>query len=110
MSSADQIYDEAVELKESGKIEEAVSKLEELVKQEPDHVLAHAALGVFYGKLDRHAEAVEHAEKVCELDPEDPFSYMAMSLICQKAGRLREAEQAMAMAMEKQWAAGRCGS
>ncbi|NQU22908.1 MAG: hypothetical protein HQ567_16650 [Candidatus Nealsonbacteria bacterium] len=105
MSSAQEMYDEAVELKEAGKLEAAVGKLEELVEQHPDYALGHAGLSVYYGKLDRHEEAVEQAQKVCDLEPDDPFSYMAMSIVCQKAGKVPEAEQAMNKAMEKQWAA-----
>ena len=107
MASVEQKYDEAIELKEAGKSEEALGKLEALVDEAPDYALAHAGLSVFYSKMDRHDEAVEHARKVCELDPDDPFSFMAMSLICQKAGRLDEAETALNQAMEKQWAGGK---
>jgi predicted Zn-dependent protease len=105
MPSADQTYDEAIALQQAGKLEEAVAKLEQLSAETPDFPLAHAALGVFYGKLNRHEEAVEQARKVCELEPEDPFNYMAMSLICQKAGQIPEAEKALSIAMEKQFAA-----
>lgn len=104
MSSVDQRYDEAVALKEAGKIEEAVARLEGLLQEDPKHVLAHAALSVFYGKLEQFEQAVQHAQQVCELDPEDPFSFVAMSLICQKAGRLREAEQASMQAHRLQGA------
>ncbi|MBN2476615.1 MAG: tetratricopeptide repeat protein [Pirellulales bacterium] len=107
MSSADEIFDAAIELKEADKLDEAVGKLEELIGQEPGFVLAHAGLSVCYGALERHDEAVEHAQKVCELDPEDPFSFMAKSIVCQKAGRMQEAEEALARAMEMQWAAAR---
>jgi predicted Zn-dependent protease len=105
MSTVDQRYDEAIELQQAGKLEEAVGKLEALIAEQPDYALAHAALSVFYGKLGRQDEAIEHARKVCELEPKDPFSFMAMSLVCQRAGRLPEAEQALGTAMEKQWAA-----
>jgi Flp pilus assembly protein TadD len=104
MPTADQRYDEAINLQQAGNLEEALGKLESLVVDHPDYALGHAALSVFYGKLDRQDEAVEHAQRVCELEPEDPFSFMAMSLICQRAGRIPEAEQAMGKAMEKQWA------
>jgi Flp pilus assembly protein TadD len=107
MPTVDQLYDEAIELQQAGKMEEAVGKLESLIVAHPDFALAHAALSVFYGKQGRQDDAVEHAQRVCELEPEDPFSYMAMSLICQRAGRIPEAEQAMGMAMDKQWAAQR---
>ncbi len=106
MSTTDELYDAAIELQQAGRLEEAVGKLEALAAAAPDFALAHAALGVFYGKLERHDEAVEHARKVCQLEPEDPFSFMAMSLICQRAGRIPEAEQAMNEALAKQWAAG----
>ncbi|MBN2580593.1 MAG: scaffolding protein [Pirellulales bacterium] len=103
MSPADQLYDEAIALQQAGKLEEAVGKLEALLVESPDYGLAHAALSVFCGKLDRHDEAVEHARKVCDLEPDDPFSYMALSITCQRAALLQEAERAMAQAMQKQW-------
>ena len=104
MATAENLYDEAIELQQAGKLEEAVGKLSDLLAAHPDYALAHAGLSVFYGKLGRHDEAVEHAQKVCQLEPDDPFSYMAVSLICQRAGRNADAEQAMGTAMEKQWA------
>jgi Flp pilus assembly protein TadD len=107
MASVEREYDEAIALQEAGKLEEAIGKLEALVEQAPDHALAHAGLSAFYSKMDRHDEAVVEAQKVCELEPEDPFSFMAMSLICQKAGRLAEAELALNEAMERQWSAAR---
>ena len=106
MPTSDQIYDEAIELQQAGKLEEAVAKLRELVGQDPDFALAHSALSVFYGKLDKYDEAIEHAQKVCDLEPEDSFSFMALSLICQKGGRLQEAEQAQMKARQVQVAAG----
>jgi len=107
MPTANERYDEAIRLQQEGQMEAAVGKIESLIADQPDYALGHAALSVFYGKLGRQDEAIEHASKVCELEPDDPFSYMAMSLICQRAGRLPEAEQALALAMEKQWAARR---
>jgi predicted Zn-dependent protease len=107
MSTADQRYDEAIELQQQGKLEEAVEKLTALAAEFPDYALAHSALSVFFGKLGRHDEAVEHAKKVCELEPDDSFSFMSMSLICQRAGRLPEAEDALRSAMLKQWTARR---
>ena len=105
MPTAAQLYDEAINLQQTGNLEEAIAKLESLVVEYPDYGLAHAGLSAFYSKQGRHPESIEHAQKVCELDPDDPFSFMALSLICQRAGRLPEAEQALGTAMEKQWAA-----
>ena len=104
MLTVDQRYDEAIELQQADKLEEAVGKLESLVVDHSDYALAHTALSVFYGKLNRHDEAVEHAQQACELEPDDPFSFVALSLICQRADRIPQAEQALKTAMEKQLA------
>ena len=105
MPTKEEMYDEAIELQQAGKLEEAVGKLEALVGQDPDYALAHSALSVFHGKLDNPDQAVEHAKKACELEPEDPFCFVAMSLICQKAGRIEEAEQALMQARQAEVAA-----
>ena len=105
MPTPEEMYDSAIELQQAGRMEEAVEKLQELLRQSPDYALAHAALSVFYSELEKHDEAVEHGAKVCQLEPEDPFSFVAMSLICQKAGRLAEAERALAEARHAQMAA-----
>jgi Flp pilus assembly protein TadD len=105
MASSDQMYDEAVALQQSGDLEGAIHRLQELVQQDEEYALAHAALSVFYSKLERHDEAVEHGQRVCELEPLDPFSFVALSLICQKAGRLAEAEHALMQARQAQIAA-----
>jgi len=93
-------YDEAITLQQEGNLEEAVDKLQGLVKEHPDYALAHAALSVFQSTLNRHDEAVAHAQKVAQLEPNDPFSFVALSLICQKAGKIPEAEQALMQARE----------
>ncbi len=47
-------------------------------------------------------KAIEHARKVVELEPDDAFSYTALSVIYQRCGRIPEAEHAKAMAYQKQ--------
>ncbi len=98
MPSNEHLYDEADKLKDDGKLEEAVLKLNELLAQDPNYALAHSALAVIYGRLKRHDEAVQHGLKVCELEPNDPFSFTAMSVTFQRAGKIPEAEDAMAKA------------
>ncbi len=105
MPTNEEMYEEAIKLQQEGNLDEAVGKLRELLGQDPNYVLAHAALSKFYSDMERHDEAVEHAHKFCELEPEDPFSFVAMSLICQKAGRVMEAERALAEAQKAQLAA-----
>jgi Flp pilus assembly protein TadD len=103
MPSVDQQYDEAIALQEKGDLQAAIDKLESVLVENPEHPLSHSALSVFLGRLQRYDEAVEHAKRVCELEPDDSFSFVALSLICQKAGRLAEAEEASMQARRMQY-------
>lgn len=89
-------YAAAEKLKSEGRLDEAVGALESLVAQHPDYALAHSAIAAWCTRLERHADAVAHARKVCELEPGDPFSYTALSVACMRAGRIQEAEEALA--------------
>jgi Flp pilus assembly protein TadD len=98
MATNEELYAQAERLKDEGKLEEAVALLEQLTQQDASYALAHSALAVLYGKLKRHDEAIRHGIKVCELEPDEPFSFTAMSVTYQRAGRIPEAEDAMARA------------
>jgi Flp pilus assembly protein TadD len=89
-------YTAAETLKNEGKLAEAVASLEGLVAEQPDFVLAHSALAAWCTRLERHDEAIQHARKVCEMEPKDPFSYTALSVACMRGGRIAEAEDALA--------------
>ena len=102
MADAVELYDHADKLKDEGKLEEAVAKYNEALAADPNYALAHSALAVVEQKLGRHESAVQHAQKVCELVPDDPFSYTALSVTLQRvyAGTgdmqyIRLAEEAM---------------
>jgi len=96
MSDPNTLYDEANQLKEEGKLEEAVEKLQAIVAEHPDHLQSHLALGVHLQKLGRNEDALIHARRVTELEPNDSFSWASLSVICQRCGRIQEAEDAMA--------------
>ena len=85
MADAVELYDEADKLKDLGKLDEAVAKLQEALGVDPKYALAHSALAIVEQKRGNHELAVEHAQKVCELEPNDPFSYTALSVTYQKA-------------------------
>ena len=98
MTTPDEAYAAAETLKEAGKLEEAVAALEALVADHPDFALAHSGLSAWCTRLERHDKAVEHARRVCELEPNEPFSFTALSVACMKAGKIAEAEDALARA------------
>ena len=96
MTDRDDLYAAAETLKHEGTLAEAVASLEGLVAKQPDFALAHSALAAWCTRLERHDEAIQHARKVCELEPKDPFSYTALSVACMRGGRITEAEDALA--------------
>lgn len=98
MATNEQLYDEADKLKDAGKLDEAAAKLNELLGQDANYALAHSALAVIYTRLRQHDEAVKHALRTCELEPDDPFSFTALSVTYMRAGKIPEAEDAMARA------------
>lgn len=103
----DDRYAAAERVKDAGDLAAAVTALEALVGDHPDFVLAHSALAAWCTRLERHEEAVRHARRVCELEPDDPFSFTALSVACMRAGRIPEAEEALARSRMLQGAAHR---
>jgi tetratricopeptide (TPR) repeat protein len=85
MSDPVSLYDEADKLKDQGNIEGAAEKLREALKTDPSYALAHSALAVVLQKLGKHEEAIDHARRACELEPNDPFSFTALSVTYQRA-------------------------
>lgn len=96
MSNPDQMYDEAIKLKEAGKLNEAIDKWQSILAEHPEHVITHQALAVHLQKAGRNDEAIKHAIRVTELEPKDPFSFTQLSVIYQRCGKIQEAEDAMA--------------
>ena len=105
MSIQSEKYDAAIALQQEGKVDDAIEQLKALVEETPDYALAHSALSKFYSDLGQHAQAIEHGQKVCELEPEDGFGFTALSTICMKADDRTLAEEALAKAREAQIAA-----
>jgi Tfp pilus assembly protein PilF len=102
MPNANELYDLAVDLRDQGDKQGAVAKLEEAVSLDPKFVIGHGMLAKLYADLAEAEKAIAHAKKVVELEPDDAFSYTALSVIYQRCGRIPEAEHAKAMAWQKQ--------
>ena len=91
----EELYDEAVAVYENGDLDGAIEKMNALSLQFPDYALPHTALSVWYFKRGNNVESLAHAKKTAELEPNDPFSYVALSLLAQRAGDHAIAEAAL---------------
>jgi tetratricopeptide (TPR) repeat protein len=85
MAEVDELYAQGEKLKDEGQYAESAAKFEEVLHLNEQMALAHFALAVVYGKLGEHEQAVQHGERGCALEPDDPFSYTALSVTYQRA-------------------------
>jgi Flp pilus assembly protein TadD len=102
MPTANELYDIAVDLRDQGDKPGAIAKLEEAVSLDSNFAIGHGMLAKLYADMAEGEKAIAHARKVVELEPDDAFSYTALSVIYQRCGRIPEAEHAKAMAWQKQ--------
>ncbi len=102
MPTPNELYDQAVDLRDQGDKPAAIARLEEAIGLEPSFAIGHGMLAKLYADLAEADKAIAHAQKVVELEPDDTFSYTALSVIYQRCGRIPEAENAKAMAWQKQ--------
>ena len=98
-------YNEVEKLIDDEKFEDAITGLNEIVAEDESFVLAHLALARVYTKTGQHDLAIQHGEKVVELEPTDSFNFTALSVTYQRAWAgtqeqqyIQKAEDAMAKA------------
>lgn len=102
MPTPNELYDQATDLRDAGDKPGAVAKLEEAVAADPAFAIGHGMLAKLFADLAEIDKAIAHAKKVVELEPDDTFSYTALSVIYQRCGKIPEAEHAKAIAYQKQ--------
>lgn len=102
MPTANELYDQAVDLRDAGDKPAAIAKLEEAVLADPTYAIGHGMLAKLYVDIADTEKAIYHSKKVVELEPDDTFSYTALSVIYQRCGKIPEAEHAKALAYNKQ--------
>lgn len=91
-------YDAAMELRRNGNLNAAMETLEQLCAEFPDYALPHATLSMMYCRDGNFEKSLNHAAVVCELEPEDPFSFVAMSSLAIRSGDREMAEEALGKA------------
>ena len=85
MSTIVERYNAAEKLKDEGKLDEAVALLNGILEDEPAHVLTHLTLSRIYTLQGNFEPAIAHGRKACELEPNEPFNYTALSVTFQRS-------------------------
>lgn len=97
MADAKELFLAGKKLKEEKKYEEAVEMLTACLAADEKFGLGLHAIVQCLTELGRHDEAIEYGRKLVDLEPNDNFSYIALSRAYQRAGMIPEAEHMMMM-------------
>ena len=100
---AEDHYYSALDLMADGKPEEAVVAFRESVAIDPTFTEAMHGLARALQDLQRYDDAIEVAQKIVELDPEDVLAHTSLSVLYQKKGMIPEAEAEGAKARVLGW-------
>ena len=98
-SQAKSTYKEGSGLFVKGQLEEAIARYREAIAMDDSLSIAWNGLSMALAKLGDLEAAVAAAEKLVELDPDDPLSHTNLSRILMQKGLIPEAEDARARAM-----------
>ncbi len=97
-----------------GKYEDAITKYQQVLKVEPNHVRANYNLGLIYSMQGKYEDAIDTYQKVIDLSSDDgvgnnwtAYSYLNLGDIYKKQGKLDDAidrfQQAIAVAPNQAW-------
>lgn len=85
---------------ERGELQIAMQKLDQAVRQDPEHVPAHLALGIVYQRIDRADKALEHLRQAVRLAPGDGGAHNSYAALLCQVGRFDEADRQFRAALE----------
>ena len=100
---AEDHYYAALDLMADGNLEKAVVEYKASVSADPTFTEAMHGLARALQDLQRYDEAIQVANKIAELDPDDVLAHTSLSVLYQKKGMIPEAEAEGAKARVLGW-------
>ena len=100
---AEDHYYTALDLMAEGQLEQAVARYHEALLSDPTFTEAMHGLARALQDLQRYDEAIEVAQKIAEVDPDDVLAHTSLSVLYQKKGMIPEAEAEGAKARVLGW-------
>jgi tetratricopeptide (TPR) repeat protein len=100
---AEDHYYAALDLVAEGRLEEAVAAYRESLTADPTFTEAMHGLARALQNLQRYDDAIDVANKIAELDPDDVLAHTSLSVLYQKKGMIPEAEAEGAKARVLGW-------
>lgn len=103
MSTAEELYDRALDCVADGDLAAAVAAYRQALEIDPGFADVWEGLSMALADLGRFDEAIAAAERVVELMPDELLSFTNISRICQKAGDVPKAEEWAAKGRMLDW-------
>lgn len=110
MATKEELYQKGAQLKGSRDFEGALAQFREAIQLDPNYTLPMHAAVQCLTELGRHDEAIAMGKQIIHLEPDDYFSYIALSRAYQRAGLIPEAEYAMMQGQQAQMRSQTCRS
>ena len=80
--------------------EDAIEKINEMLKQDPENNDMWCSLGVALNELKKYDEAAEKFEKAAELSPQHPSAWYGWGIALKALGQEKAAAEKIKTAME----------
>jgi len=103
MKAKEDLYDLAVDHIAEGQLDDAVRAYRSALLIDPNYADALEGLSMALADLGQWDEALTMARRVVELAPGELLSYANLSRLCQRAGRIEEAEDWAARGRMLDW-------
>jgi tetratricopeptide (TPR) repeat protein len=100
---AEDPYYAALDLMADGKLEDAVVAYRESINIDPAFTEAMHGLARVLQDLQRYDEAIEVANMIAKIDPDDVLAHTSLSVLYQKKGMIPDAEAEGAKARVLGW-------
>lgn len=101
--TAEEHYYAALDFMADGRRDEAVAAYRQSLDADPTFTEAMHGLARVLQDLQRYDEAIEVANKIAEIDPDDVLAHTSLSVLYQKKGMIAEAEAEGAKARVLGW-------
>jgi len=103
MATAEELYDQAIALLASGKLDAAIAAYRQALALDPNYTDALHGLAQALAQRGELDAAIATAQRITTLDPDDVLAHTSLSVFYMRKGMKKEAEEEAAKARRLEW-------